>query len=74
VIDATGVHATPKAPEIDAFVEQVCGGGNRVESVSKNVCVSCTGSAQEFRNEISVKEYLISGLCQKCQDSVFGKD
>lgn len=25
-----------------------------------------------FRNEISRREYLISGLCQACQDSVFG--
>lgn len=28
----------------------------------------------EFRNEISVKEFNISGLCQSCQDNVFGAD
>ena len=27
-----------------------------------------------FRNEISKKEYKISGLCQECQDKIFGKD
>ncbi|MCK5018279.1 MAG: hypothetical protein KAS32_14575 [Candidatus Peribacteraceae bacterium] len=27
-----------------------------------------------FRNAISRKEYFISGMCQKCQDSVSGKD
>jgi hypothetical protein len=27
-----------------------------------------------FRNESSLKEYKISGLCQECQDLVFGKD
>lgn len=27
-----------------------------------------------FRNEISEREYRISGMCQKCQDSVFGPD
>jgi hypothetical protein len=28
----------------------------------------------EFRNEISKKEHLISGFCQKCQDDTFGAD
>lgn len=27
-----------------------------------------------FRNEISAKEYYLSGMCQACQDDVFGKD
>lgn len=27
-----------------------------------------------FRNEISVREFYFSGLCQKCQDSMFGPD
>jgi hypothetical protein len=27
-----------------------------------------------FRNEGSAKEYRISGMCQACQDSVFGED
>lgn len=26
----------------------------------------------EFRDALSVKEYRISGLCQKCQDTFFG--
>ena len=29
---------------------------------------------RDFRNEISRKEFTISGICQACQDSVFGKD
>lgn len=29
---------------------------------------------QVFRNPISVREYKISGLCQKCQDEIFGED
>jgi len=28
----------------------------------------------DLRNEISRKEFKISGLCQACQDKVFGKD
>lgn len=36
--------------------------------------IGCGGSVsvQGFRDEISKKEFRISGLCQKCQDSVFG--
>ena len=29
---------------------------------------------KEFRNEISKKEFQISGLCQKCQDEMYGVD
>lgn len=27
-----------------------------------------------FRNLLSLKEFAISGMCQECQDSVFGRD
>ena len=30
-------------------------------------------SPDTFRDDISFREFLISGLCQKCQDGVFGK-
>ena len=30
-------------------------------------------SPDTFRDDISYREFLISGLCQKCQDGVFGK-
>ena len=39
-----------------------------------NTCAGCTKPITEFRNTISQKEYTISGLCQECQDSVFGVD
>lgn len=29
---------------------------------------------EDFRDVISKREYRISGLCQKCQDMVFGKE
>lgn len=40
-------------------------------------CVSCgtkIGTLTHFRNAISVREYAITGFCQRCQDSVFGPD
>ena len=44
----------------------------RVELLKKGVCTTCGEPIKGFRNEISRKEYQISGMCQKCQDSVFG--
>ena len=38
------------------------------------VCVSCEREVKEFRNKLSLKEYSISGMCQECQDSIFGVD
>jgi hypothetical protein len=37
-------------------------------------CPLCGQSAVSFRDELSVAEYKVSGLCQSCQDSVFGAD
>ena len=42
------------------------------EAKEKAVCVICKGDASSFRDELSRKEYTISGLCQKCQDKTFG--
>jgi len=27
---------------------------------------------EDFKDQLSIKEYSISGLCQKCQDDTFG--
>ena len=35
-------------------------------------CPICTKPIGEFRDELSKKEYSISGLCQDCQDDIFG--
>lgn len=39
-----------------------------------DVCVTCGGPVGEFRDALSQKEYGISGMCQECQNSVFGVD
>ena len=41
--------------------------------------MKCTWCGKDFeiedlRNDISKKEATISGFCQECQDSTFGKD
>jgi hypothetical protein len=34
-------------------------------------CVLCRKVADKFRDELSVKEFGMSGLCQECQDDYF---
>jgi hypothetical protein len=34
-------------------------------------CPTCGGTISKFRDELSEREYRISGMCQKCQDEVF---
>jgi hypothetical protein len=53
-------------------------GHDRRTLIQQNQCVpppiGCGKAATEFRNTISEKEFTISGLCQRCQDSFFGED
>ena len=65
------VEATKKDPSIDDMLTSVFG-IDRVGSISDNKCVSCKKDAAEFTDALSQKEYSISGLCQSCQDQVFG--
>jgi formylmethanofuran dehydrogenase subunit E len=37
-------------------------------------CPTCKEDVGTFRNKASEREFDISGMCQKCQDSVFGMD
>ena len=46
----------------------------RKEIMANKRCVICGGPATEFRDALSRKEYGISGMCQKCQDKVFGAE
>ena len=48
----------------------------QIELVENNICPFCKKQVDmaDFRNDISLKEYNISGLCQKCQDNFFGID
>ena len=50
--------------------------GKHVEAVERGKCPFCGKVVfmGDFRNELSLKEFKISGLWQKCQDEFFGKD
>ena len=65
---------TNKAPAIDALLSGLFG-VDRTSTISDGNCVACdsTGNnATSFRDDISKKEYSISGMCQSCQDDIFG--
>jgi hypothetical protein len=68
---------TPKSPEISDFINSfLLPGMSREEHIGEGLCATCPDSfgltESSFRDDLSVKEYQISGMCQKCQDSVFG--
>ena len=46
-----------------------------VKMVENNICPTCGKHiflGNGFRDDSSRKEFQISGMCQKCQDSFFG--
>ena len=53
---------------------KAAGYGEEVKRVQEGKCPFCSKviDPKEFRDELSRKEYRISGLCQKCQDEIFG--
>ena len=49
---------------------------NAVKDIVENKCPMCHSDIKEsdFKDELSKKEYSISGMCQKCQDEVFTEE
>ena len=62
-----------KNPKIDKFITSMTG-INRVASIIKEICPFCNERVDpyNFKDALSLKEFTISGLCQKCQDEMFG--
>ncbi len=45
-----------------------------VERFEEGLCATCGSSAGLFRDDLSRREYGISGMCQPCQDMVFNSE
>ena len=61
-----------KTPAMREAIEAMFPGTeSRIEA---NLCPVCGGPTSEFRTALSRREYEISGMCQACQDDVFGTD
>ena len=54
-------------------IMKAMGFGEEIKAVESGFCPFCRKpvSMEDFRDEISRREYKISGLCQKCQDETF---
>jgi len=46
---------------------------NRNTKIANSKCVFCNQPAVQFNDDLSRREYAISGLCQSCQNRVFGQ-
>jgi uncharacterized protein with PIN domain len=45
------------------------------DAVSHNKCPLCKSpidKTKDFKDALSLREYYISGMCQKCQNSIWG--
>ena len=63
-----------KHPDIERHLERTAG---RTTAINNDRCIplpiGCGGPATDFDDEVSKREYTISGLCQKCQHAIFGE-
>ena len=66
------INPTSKAPAIDLMLSSLAGKSREIQIASK-LCMTCNSNADTFNDELSIKEYSISGMCQSCQDKVFGE-
>jgi len=65
-----------RSQEMKAFVDTVAVdlfGVSLTDAQEKQVCVICGHPADRFVDELSRKEYEISGMCQDCQNQLFGE-
>lgn len=60
----------PKPRPADAIAKQLFG-RDPVACKASGICVTCGGDASSFKDELSAREFQISGMCQTCQDGVF---
>jgi len=61
---------TKKSEVINKLVSQFAGRSREI-TIKGNRCMMCGGLAESFRDQLSAKEYRISGMCQECQDMVW---
>lgn len=62
-----------KSPEMEKILNEFAKQAFGRERTNDR-CVMCGNTNLVFRNALSEKEFKISRMCQKCQDSVFGID
>jgi hypothetical protein len=67
------MEPTNKSPEMEAFLTRLLG-KDRKDIIDKSLCMTCDSPNLAFHDALSEKEYVISGMCQDCQDLTFRCD
>lgn len=57
---------------VDAFAKSAFG-HTLTEALAGQICAICGRPATQFRDDLSAREYEVSGLCQECQGEIFGQ-
>jgi len=63
-----------KSKQMEDFLEGLAlatFGRSRRESIENGICIICGGPAKEFDDHTSRTEYVLSGMCQTCQNKAF---
>ena len=58
---------------LDDMAKALFGRGRKV-AMDNQMCVMCGNDANHFTDELSRREYGISGMCQSCQDGTYSVD
>lgn len=45
--------------------------GNHYRPSDVKDCILCGNHVDSLRDQLSIKEFVISGMCQRCQDEMF---
>lgn len=53
-----------------AIAAEICGYTERLKA---GLCPTCGKKPGEMRDAISRKEFAITGMCQSCQNTIFGE-
>ena len=64
---------TTKSTAMNKLLSTIAG-KDREYTIRASKCMTCSEPDMDFKDSLSVKEYTISGMCQRCQDEVFGED
>lgn len=59
-----------KTPEIKQMLEKIAPG--TLDKAEQGLCTVCERPIGKFKDRLSKREYGISGLCQSCQDNIWG--
>lgn len=64
-----------RSPALETVLDDMSlaiNGVKRTAAIREDMCVVCHKPADKFKDDISRREYTISGMCQACQDELPG--